>query len=118
MEQHAEEVERLLAEGSTHEGPLAGKCREILKHRQHLWTFVRDQQVEPTNNAAERVIRQAVIWRKMSFGTQSKRGSCYVERMLTVCSTCRLQGRSIIAYMRKACDCHMKNQQVPNLRPE
>jgi transposase len=91
MEQHAEEVERLLAEGSTHEGPLAGKCREILKHRHHLWTFVRDQQVEPTNNAAERVIRQAVIWRKMSFGTQSKRGSCYVERMLTVCSTYRLQ---------------------------
>ena len=118
MEQHAEEVERLLAEGSTHEGPLAGKCREILKHRHHLWTFVRDQQVEPTNNAAEQVIRQAVIWRKMSFGTQSKRGSCYVERMLTVCSTCRLQGRSIIAYMRTACDCHMKNQQVPNLRPE
>jgi len=118
MEQHTQDVERLLGEGSTHEGPLAGKCREILKHRHHLWTFVHDQQVEPTNNAAEQVIRQAVIWRKMSFGTQSKRGSRYVERMLTVCSTCRLQGRSIIAYMRKACDCHMKNQQVPNLRPE
>jgi transposase len=115
---YEQEVERLLKEGSTHEGPLAGKCREILKHRQHLWTFVRDQQVEPTNNAAEQVIRQAVLWRKMSFGTQSKRGSHYVERMLTVCSTCRLQGRSIIAYMRKACDCHLNNRPVPNLRPE
>ena len=81
-------------------------------------TLIRDQQVEPTNNVAERVIRQAVIWRKMSFGAQSKRGSCYVERMLAICSTCRLQGRSIIAYMRMACDCHMRNQQVANLRPQ
>ena len=118
METYEHKVERLLKQGSTHQGPLAGKCREILKHREHLWTFVRDEQVEPTNNAAEQVVRQAVLWRKMSFGTQSKRGSRYVERMLTVCSTCRLQGRSIIAYMRKACDCHMTNQKVPNLRPE
>jgi len=118
MVSYEQEVERLLKEGSTHEGPLAGKCREILKHQQHLWTFVRDPQVEPTNNAAEQVVRQAVIWRKMSFGTQSKRGARYVERMLTVCSTCRLQGRSIIAYMRKACDCHLNNRPVPNLRPE
>ena len=118
MESYEQEVERLLKKGSTYEGPLAGKCREILKHRQHLWTFVRDQQVEPTNNAAEQIVRQAVLWRKMSFGTQSQRGSRYVERMLTVCSTCRLQGRSIIAYMRNACDCHLSNRPVPNLRPE
>ena len=59
----------------------------------YLWTFVYDESVEPTNNLAERTVRQAVLWRKGSFGTQSERGARYVERILTVCATCRLQGR-------------------------
>ncbi len=112
-----EEVEGLLERGATFEGRLAGKCRDILDHRLYLWPFVYDRYVEPTNNAAERVIRQAVIWRKMSFGTQSKRGANYAERILTVCATCRLQGRSIIAYIRNACHCHSHNLPAPSLKP-
>lgn len=110
-----EDVESHLKKGSGYEGKLGGKCRDILKHREFLWTFVSDKKVEPTNNAAERNLRPAVIWRKMSFGTQSKRGARYVERMLTVCSTCRLQGHSIIAYMRDACHCHLHSQPAPSL---
>jgi transposase len=113
-----EEVERLLEKGATYNGKLGGKCRGILRHREYLWVFVSDSDVEPTNNAAEQIIRQAVIWRKMSFGTQSKRGANYAERMLTVCATCRLQGRSIIAYIRNACHCHSNDQPAPSLIPE
>ncbi len=113
-----EEVERLLEKGATYDGKLGGKCRDILRHREYLWVFVSDSDVEPTNNAAEQIIRQAVIWRKMSFGTQSKRGAHYAERILTVCATCRLQGRSIIAYIRSACHCHSNNQPAPSLIPE
>lgn len=112
------EVERLLEEGAAYDGKLAGKCRDILRHREFLWTFVSDSDVEPTNNAAEQIIRQAVIWRKMSFGTQSKRGANYAERILTVCAACRLQGRSIIVYIRDACHCHSTNQPAPSLKPE
>jgi len=112
------ELERLLQEGAACNGPLAGKCREIWKHRANLWTFVSHPDVSPTNNAAEQIVRQAVLWRKMSFGTQSKRGARYVERMLSVCATCRLQGRSIIDYIRQACQAHRNNQPVPTLRPE
>ena len=112
-----EEVERLLERGATFDGKLAGKCRDILKHQEYLWTFVSDPLVEPTNNPAEQIIRQAVIWRKMSFGTQSKRGAKYVERILTVCATCRLQGRSIIAYIRNACHCYSHNLPAPSLKP-
>jgi len=112
------EVERLLQEGGKYKGPLAGKSREIWKHRENLWTFVSHPDVSPTNNAAEQIVRQAVLWRKMSFGTQSKRGARYVERMLSVCATCRLQGRSIIDYIRKACQAHLNNRPVPTLRPE
>ena len=113
-----EEVERLLERGATFDGKLAGKCRDILKHQEYLWTFVSDPLVEPTNNLAEQIIRQAVIWRKMSFGTQSKRGAKYVERILTVCATCRLQGRSIIAYIRNACHCYSHNLPAPSLKPD
>jgi transposase len=108
-------VEKLLEEGASGKCKLAGKCRRILKHRKHLWTFVHDQSVEPTNNAAERIVRQGVLWRKSSFGTQSERGACYVERILTACSTCRLQRRSIIEYLRDVCRCHLEGIAAPSL---
>ena len=102
-------VEELLEQGAS------GKCRRIIKHREHLWTFVHDQSVDPTNNAAERIVRQGVLWRKSSFGTQSERGARYVERILTVCSTCRLQERSVIEYLRDACRCHLDGIPAPSL---
>ena len=86
-------VESLLKAGAPFDGKLGGKCREILKHKDNLWTFVEDQKVDPTNNFAERMIRQGVLWRKTSFGSQSERGARYVERILTVCATCRLQNQ-------------------------
>jgi transposase len=108
-------VESLLRSGAHFDGKLGGKCRDILEHEKYLWTFVQDQRVEPTNNAAERVVRQAVLWRKGSFGTQSERGARYVERILTVCATCRLQGQSTIEYLREACRCHLNGISVPSL---
>lgn len=108
-------VESLLESGAGFDGKLSGKCREILKHKECLWTFVKDQNVEPTNNCAEQIVRQGVIWRKISFGTQSDRGARYVERILTVCATCRLQNRSIIEYLRQACHNHLNRMLAPDL---
>jgi transposase len=82
-------VEGLLLRGLFSGHPrLVGMCRELYEHRPWLWTFV-EQEVEPTNNASERALRHAVIWRKLSFGTQSAGGSRFVETMLTVMETCR-----------------------------
>ena len=108
-------VESLLKAGARFDGKLGGKCRDILKHKEYLWTFVEDENVEPTNNFAERIVRQGVLWRKTSFGTQSERGARYVERILTVCATCRLQDRSIIEYLRHACHNHLNGILAPNL---
>ena len=108
-------VEELLEEGAVGKCKLSGKCRSILKDREHLWTFVKYRSVEPTNNTAERIVRQGVLWRKSSFGTQSERGARYVERILTVCATCRLQERSIIEYLRDACRCHLDGIPAPSL---
>ena len=112
-------VQELLEEAGKDKCALSGKCRRIIKHRKNLWTFVYDRRVDPTNNLAERIVRQGVLWRKSSFGTQSERGARYVERILTVCATCRLQGRSVIEYLREACHCHLSGIAVPSLiKPE
>jgi transposase len=115
MEPLIKQVETSLEKGADSGVPLAGQCRRIFNLRKYLWTFVYDIRVEPTNNLAERTIRQAVLWRKGSFGTQSQRGARYVERVLTACATCRLQGRSIIEYLRNACRCHLNGVSVPSL---
>jgi transposase len=95
----------------------AGTCREILKIEQDLWTFVKVEGVEPTNNTAERVLRQAVLWRKKSFGTRSRRGSDYVQRILTVVGSCRLQGRNTLEYLTAACQAAHENKPIPTLLP-
>ena len=78
-------------------------CANILKVERSLWTFLRAAGVEPTNNAAERGLRRAVLWRRKSFGTQSAAGSRFVGRVLTAVSTLRQQGRAVLEYLARAC---------------
>ena len=96
---------------------LIGMCNELYKHRQWLWTFVDVTGIEPTNNTAERALRPAVIYRKLSFGTQSESGSRFIERMLTVSETCRLQNRSMYDYLTEAVIAHFSKQAPPSLLP-
>ena len=91
--------------------------RAELRHagRDWPWTFVDEPGLEPTNNASERSLRHAVIWRKLSFGTQSERGSRFVERMLTVIETCRQQSRSAFEFLSTTIQAHFQNQTPPSL---
>jgi transposase len=109
-------VERLLLRG-TRSGSrnVRGTCRELYEHRQWLWTFLSHEGVEPTDNAGERSLRHAVIWRKLSFGTQSASGSRFVETMLTVIETCRQQRHNVFAFLTAAVDSHLAHQPAPSL---
>jgi transposase len=70
------EIDGLLLRGVfSNNARLVGMCTELYDHRAWLWTFLDVEGVEPTNNASERALRPAVIWRKLSFGTQSANGS-------------------------------------------
>ena len=111
-------VECLLLRG-TQSGnrDVRGTCRELYEHRQWLWTFLHHEGVEPTNNAGERSLRHAVIWRKLSFGTQSASGSRFVETMLTVIETCRQQRRNVFAFLTNAVEAHLAHQPAPSLLP-
>lgn len=95
----------------------AAVCRELLAVEAALWTFVAVEGVEPTNNLAERMLRPAVLWRKGSFGCNSEVGCRFVERMLTVVQTLRLQRRAVLAYLEEALRAHRNGLPAPKLLP-
>jgi transposase len=110
------EVERLLLRGvQSGNSSLMGMCQELYDHRHWLWTFLRTEDVEPTNNASERALRHAVIWRKLSFGTQSASGSRFMETMLTVIETCRQQQCNVFTYLTAALQSHLAGQNPNSL---
>ena len=90
-------------------------CKSILKIHSALWTFVRVEGVEPTNNHAERIIRLAVLWRKISFGNHSAGGCRFAERILTVVQTLCLQKRNAMPYLREVMQSSRMGQKIPSL---
>ena len=94
------DVEKLLQRGvDARVKGLSGACENILEHREALWTFVDLDDVEPTNNHAERELRAFVMWRKSPLGTQSARGNLFAERMMTVAHTARKQNKKVFDFV-------------------
>jgi transposase len=111
-------VGELLRQGTRCTHPkTAATCRDILKRETALWTFVRVQGVEPTNNLAERLIRPGVLWRKRSFGTQSQAGSLFTERIMTVVATLKQQHRNVLDYLVETCEAANWGKPAPSLLP-
>lgn len=90
-------------------------ANNLLKLWPALWTFTDHDGVEPTNNHAERGLRGAVIYRKLSFGSQSEQGERTIERLLTASITCRLQKRSLFAYLTDALTANIRGDPAPAL---
>jgi len=97
------------------ESATAGTCREILTLFVGLWTFVTVEGVEPTNNRAERDLRPAVQMRKLSFGTDSARGSRFFERIMTVVMTLRLHKRALLDWLAEAYEAFRLRRAIPSL---
>ena len=95
--------------------PTAALCRDLFERFDQLWLFVDQAGVEPTNNRAERSLRHFVIWRKLSFGTQSDAGSRFVETMLSVIETCRQQRRCVFDFVTTAVEAHSHGLPAPSL---
>ena len=93
-------------------------CRQLLKVESALWLFVTVEGLEPTNNAAERAIRPAVLWRRTSFGSQSQAGSIFVARMLTVVTSLRSQNRNVLTFMTEAIRAARQGSSPPSLLPQ
>jgi transposase len=106
----------LLSQGARSRDPQTRRfCAGLLDHERALWTFTRLPGVPATNNAAERALRHAVMWRKTSYGTQTDHGDRLVERLLTMRETCRLQGRRLHDYLTTALTADLHRQPIPAL---
>jgi hypothetical protein len=90
-------------------------ARNLLKLWPALWTFTEIDAVEPTNNHAERGLRGAVIYRKLSLGSQSDHGERTVERLPSASLTCRLQKRSLFAYLTDVLIAKTRGDPMPSL---
>ncbi len=97
-------LQRVLLEGAIlgEDKTVAAFCENLLALEPALWTFAKVEGVEPTNNFMERLLRRAVLWRKRSFGSWSVNGCRFVERVLTIVQTRRLQGKNVLEYMHAA----------------
>ena len=90
-------------------------CANLLALYPALWLFASIEGVEPTNNHVERILRLGVLWRKNSFGCHSAAGCRFVERMLTVVQTLRLQKRPVLDYLYRAIVAHRSGLPAPQL---
>ena len=116
MDPLKQQVERALQRGIALDlKEVSGSCADILEHQQALWTFVERDDVEPTNNHAERELRAFVLWRKRSFGTQSERGNLFAERLMTVAHTARKQNMNVLEFLTACCEAQMREAAAPSL---
>ncbi len=111
-------LDRLLTRHINSPVPKARKiAKDLREYGAALWAFARVEGVEPTNNAAERSLRKAVLWRKGSYGSASKAGSRFAERMLTVSESLRAQDRSILDFLEASIRARLTRESGPSLLP-
>jgi transposase len=90
-------------------------AQELCRLWECLWTFSERDGVEPTNNEGECEIRPAVLWRKVSLGTQSDAGQRFVERILTVGATARKIGTRLFGFLFDLSFAHLNQLPWPSL---
>ena len=106
----------LLSEGiGSRDASLSSYCQRLHDRFPMYWLFTSAAGVEPTNNHAERVQRRAVLWRRKSFGCASQAGCRFVERILTVVGTLRLQGRNALEFLSGCIAAHRNGSAGPKL---
>jgi transposase len=66
----------------------------------NIGSFVINPGVEPTNNKAERVIREHVVQRKIIGTVQNEKGTSIHERLMTVLATWSQQGLDSLQMLR------------------
>jgi transposase len=91
----------------------AALAHDLLGRFPTLWTFLFVEGVEPTNNLAERCLRPAVIFRKLSGGNQSDWGARFTERLMTVVCTFKQNAMNTFTFLTEVFAAHQKARPPP-----
>ena len=96
---------------------LSGLCERLSDNFERLWTFQSIEGMDPTNNMAERDLRKLVLWRKKSYGTRSKRGQKFVERITSVVETLKKNHKSPLKFLENALISFYQKKSSPLINP-
>ena len=97
---------------------LARLCATVLDIWPTLWNFTEHADAEATNNRCERAIRHAVLWRRTSNGTQTDEGERFIERILSIRETCRLNNQPLHGYLVDVHQARLHGQPIPTPLPD
>ena len=115
-EVHAENIKDTLTVGTSAErigNKTSAFCLDLLDRFPALWRFLYEEEVEPTNNLAERGLRPAVIFRKLSGGNHSEWGIHFTERLFTVACTIRQRAGNLFEYLTQSFEAHIRGFHGP-----
>lgn len=91
--------------------------KDLLKHWDKLWVFLKVEGVEPTNNRAERALRPLVILKRIFQRLPSPDGKRFFERLLSLGATARMRGVAYFDWLLKALRAAKLDQPIPALEP-
>ena len=86
------------------DAPQAKPLRSLVRHREGLSVFLNDPAILPDNNTAEREFRDAVIGRKLSFGSDSETGAELTATMYSVFGTVTRNGLNVGRWLKDYLD--------------
>jgi len=110
------EVDAALEEGMENGNKdVGGTCRHIWRRSEALWTFIKRESIEPTNNTAERALRPAIIKRNLSFGVDSESGRQFLESMLSIIATSEQKNIDTYAYLQSTLTAQLTGKPTPKL---
>jgi len=90
-------------------------CKNIYKLLDSLWPFIFIENIEPTNNIAERQIREYVIKRKLSHGSRSERGTRFLEMIYSIVHTCKQKSIKTLEFIEECVYNNFSNKSPPLL---
>ena len=101
---------RCVSKYAVREDDLGTFAKRLKEEAENLYTFLREDDIDATNNRAERALRPLVVRRKVSYGSTSEEGERWVERVMTLRETCRQNDRSFFDELVKAISCYYRGE--------
>lgn len=101
----------------SHSNDLSSLCNRLYEDFEHIWAFTKVKGMEPTNNLAERNIRNLVIRRKRSYGTRSERGRSFIETITSIVVTIKQQKKNIYDFLTDVVSKYFARAELPMIEP-
>ena len=92
-------------------------AKRMRKHQKELTAFLRDKALDGTNNAAERAIRPAVVARKISGGSRSKKGAQAWATLASLMKTADQQGKNVVGTIKSMLMAAWASEKPPTASP-